>query len=771
MSKQGPCQLIHLTHRIFSVSADFSPPFRFNKLWLGALIFASSYSFAKLDISYGVPEGFSAAELDDSASYVATFNGRTLPGFVSYSRDENSLVFDALKYEENGISQEDVNILRSILSKLDYKLCTKGCDLDIDSYHVTVDKLKRSISIRDASEDYIAPETGLGLVNNQSLDLRAASDGYRAVNLNGNTWVGLPFQSFGYMSWYASRTDAHNVGSSSRGVSSYYLQKNFSDTYVRMGKQNSIDYAAGSVSTMLSPSFDQFVTVGSQAHLQAGSDAGSLILYASAEGSYEFYRNGRLILKRPAVLGRNQVSFVDLPGGYYSVEVRLVDRNGNLISRETREVNNLNFTGNGGNAWHLTAGKDMQDGGYLLEAAMSRNLKKFYLNASMLAGKGGKWAAEVNVTRPTRLGEVEIAPTLGILTGERSTGGYINISMASAELGTLTLSRYQNTGISRFYDGQPSTAVTYSRNFRRMAFGYNYHKSNSGESHQAEVRWNYRPNGLWSTFALGVQKGGFQRNNSGYGVYFNMTMTLDRVQASFNAAHSGGQTQLSGDVRKDFVDGFGTSTVGMSANRVNNEYGVNLYGSRSGTRGDASLNLGHSSAGTNMDFNYRGMVAVSPKGVAFGRYSSSGSAILLRTPKLPGMKYGFNVEGNPVGGGSTYAVPINAYQDVPFARVLSNSDKLDMNIEVPANIVRAHPGQVYSATAKVDVNMIYGGFLTDASGKPVSGKIVETGDTVHPNGLFSLVSKTVLSTITVEGSGDRYTCDLKVEKGNYYRCE
>ncbi|WP_302788956.1 TcfC E-set like domain-containing protein, partial [Escherichia coli] len=72
----------------------------------------------------------------------------------------------------------------------------------------------------------------------------------------------------------------------------------------------------GSVSTMLSPSFDQFVTVGSQAHLQAGSDAGSLILYACAEGSYEFYRNGRLILKRPAVLGRNQVSFVDLPGGY-----------------------------------------------------------------------------------------------------------------------------------------------------------------------------------------------------------------------------------------------------------------------------------------------------------------------------------------------------------------------------------------------------------------------------------------------------------------------
>ncbi|MDN7876703.1 TcfC E-set like domain-containing protein [Burkholderia aenigmatica] len=746
-------------------------PFRFNKVWLGAFLFVSSSSFGQLSVVYGVPEGFAAAELDNSANFVATFNGRTLPGFVSYSQADGSLVFDAAKYEDNGISSEDVDTLRSVFSQLDYTRCSKGCDLEIVGYHVTVDKLKRSISIRDSNEDYIEPPTGLGIVNNQSVDLRAASDGYRAVNLNANTWIGLPFQSFGYMSWYASRTDTRASSSSTKGLSSYYLQKNFAGTYVRMGKQNSIDYAAGTVSTMLSPSFDQFVTVGSQTHLQVSSNTGSLILYASAEGNYEFYRNGRLILKRPAMLGRNEISFLDLPGGYYSVDVRLVDRNGNVINRETREINNLNFGANGGNAWHVTAGKDMGDGGYLIEAAISRNLKQFYLNASMLAGKGGKWAAEVNVTRPTQLGAIEIAPTLGVLSGERSTGGYINISMAGEALGSLTVSRYQNIGVSRFYEGQPSTAVSYSRNFHGMTFGYNYHQSHSGDSHQAEVRWNYRPNGLWSTFALGVQKGGFQLNGSGYGVYFNMTMTLDRVQASFNAAHSGGQTQISGDVRKDFRDGFGTSTVGMSANRIDNQYGVNLYGSRSGTRGDASLNIGRNSAGTSADFNYRGMVAANPKGIAFGRYSSSGSAMLLETPELSGMKYGFDVEGNPVGGGSTYAVPLNAYRDVPFARVLSNSENLDMNIEVPANIVRAHPGQVYSATAKVDINMIYSGFLTDAAGEPVSGKIVETGDSVHTNGLFSIVSKKMLSHVTIEGDGYRYTCNLKVAKGNYYRCE
>ncbi|WP_176048817.1 TcfC E-set like domain-containing protein [Burkholderia sp. BCC1644] len=710
--------------------------------------------------------------MDDVANYVATFNGRTLPGFLSYSQTDSVLTFDASKYEENGISKEDIAALSKVVSQLDYKRCSNGCDLEIDGYHVTVDKLKRSISIRDAREDYIAPQTHLGIVNNQSIDLRAASEGYRAANVNGNTWVGLPSQSFGYVSWYANQTSSSGYSGGDRGVSSYYLQKNFASTYVRMGKQNSIDYSSGSVSTMLSPSFDQFVTVGSQAHLQLDNNVGSLILYATADGNYEFYRNGRLIFKRPAVIGRNEISFADLPGGYYPLEVRLVDRNGNVVSTERREINNLNFNATGGNAWHFTAGKEMGSSGYLLEAGVSRNLKHFYLNSSALAGQGGKWAGEVNITRPTQIADIDIQPTLGLLAGERGVGGYINISMASEALGSLSVGRYQSTDVSRFHTGQPSTSVSYSRSLRKATVGYNYMQSRSGgPSHQAEVRWNYRPNGLWATFALGVQKGGYQSRSGGYGVYFNTTMTLDKVQGTVNAAHVGGQTQLSGDVRKDFADNFGTSTIGATANRVGGNYGVNLYGTRSGTRGDASLNLGTGNTGSNVDFNYRGMVAASKDGVAFGRYSSSGSAMLLKTPVIDGMKYGFNVEGSPVAGGGTYAVPLNAYNDVPFARVFSNSDNLDMNIEVPANIVRAHPGQVFSTKARVEINMIYSGFMTDGEGKPISGRIVETGDTVHRNGLFSIVSKKMLRLVTVERDGRRLTCDLKDAKGSNFRCE
>ncbi|WP_373453167.1 MULTISPECIES: TcfC E-set like domain-containing protein [Burkholderia] len=709
--------------------------------------------------------------MDDSANYVATFNGRTLPDFIRYSTSESVLDFDAAKYAANGVSPDDIDIIRKIVSQVDYKRCSKGCDIEVSGYFVTVDKQKRSISIRDSREDYFAPQTGFGLVNNQSVDFRASSDGYRAANVNGATWVGLPSQSFGYMSWYANRTQQRGNSYGSEGVSSYYLQKNFSRTYVRAGKQNSIDYASGSVSTLLSPSFDQFVTFGSQGNLQVDRNAGSLVLYATAEGNYEFYRNGRLVMKRPAVLGRNEISFADLPGGYYPVQVRLVDRNGNVVSQEIREINNVNFGASSSNAWHFTVGKEMSDrGGFLMEAAMSRNFSQFYMNASTLVGRGGDWAAEVNVTRPTKLGDVDVTPTLGVLAGERKAGGYVSLAASSEALGSFSASHYLNNDVSRFYYGMSSTSVSYSRMVRKAMLGYNYQKSGFGATHQAEVRWNYRPNGLWATFALGVQKGSFSGTSGGYGVYFNMTMQLDKVQASFSAARSGGQTQLSGDFRKDFQDGFGTTTLGMTGNRINSDYGVNAYGSRSGTRGDASLNVGYNGNASNVDFNYRGMVAASKDGVAFGRYSNSGGAMLLHTPTIDGMKYGFNVEGNPVAGGSTYAVPLNAYSDVAFARVLSNSEKLDMNIEVPANIVRAHPGQVYEANAKVDINMIYSGFLKDADGKPVSGKIVETGDTAHRNGLFSIVSKAMLSTITVEGSGHRYTCSLKDASGNDFRC-
>ncbi|MBD9431823.1 TcfC E-set like domain-containing protein [Achromobacter sp. ACM03] len=746
-------------------------PRRLKKLLFCMLSAATAQVLAQTKISYGIPEGFSAIEMDNSASYVSTFNGKTLPGLIVYSAQQNQLTFDPVRYAENGVTLEEVDIIRKVVSAIDYKRCVNGCDLRLAEHYVAIDKVRRTLQIRSSRDDYLSPATTWGLINNQSLDLRGSSDSYRSANISGSTWLGLPLRSFGYMSWYGSRNRMRGQSSRNQGISSYFLQKNFHNTYVRAGKQNSLDYASGSVSTLLSPSFDQFVTIGSQDHLRAEQDTGSLVLYSTAEGNYEFYRNGRLVLKRPAILGRNEISYIDLPGGYYPVEIRLVDRNGNLINRETRDINNLNFSGGGRNSWHMTAGKEMGVGGQLYQAAFSRNLSQFYLNASFISGDQSRWAGEINATRPGRIGTADLTPTVGLLGGERGAGGYFNLSMNDPVLGSATLSRYQNNNVSRFYWGAPSTSFSYSRSLGKVVANYNYNKHSRGEVQQTEVRWSYRPNGLWSTFSLGVQKNGYGQGAGGYAVYFNMSWTLDKTQASFRAARQGDDTQLSGDYRKDFQDSYGSSTAGVTVNRSRASNSVNIYGNRSGTRGDTSLSLGHSDYGSNADFSYRGMLAASAEGVALGRYSNGGSAMMLETPNIEGTAYGFSVEGHPVAGGSTYAVPLNNYRDLPFAQVLSNNEHMDMNIEVPANVVRAHPGQVYAAQAKVAINMIYSGILLDASGKPVGGKILETGDTAFPNGLFSVASKSVLRAITVEQSGQRHNCDLtNTFNGSYYRC-
>ncbi|MDF9755640.1 hypothetical protein ACVWY1_003378 [Pseudomonas sp. TE6288] len=748
----------------------FHFPVRESCACLLALLSASAVAGAK--VSYGIPEGFDAIQMDNSATYVATFNGITLPGLVSYDIERAELIFDSDKYRQNGVPAETLAAIRKVLPGIHYKACDRGCDLVVADHYVTLDKQRRTLRISSVREDFISPDTTWGVVNNQTLDVRGATGGYRAMDLRSNTWVGLPSRSFAYVNWYANRSAMQETSRSDQGISSYYLQKNFDSAYLRAGKQDSLDYASGSVSTLLAPSFDQFLTVGSQGNLRAQQNAGTLVMYSTAEGSYEFYRNGRMILKRPAMLGRNEFSYVDLPGGYYPVEVRLVDRNGMTVNSETRDINNLNLEVGQGTSWHVTGGRELGRGGQLLQASVSHNFSQFYLNASAITGERSRKAAEVNFTRPSNFGDTAVTPTVGLLSGERGTGGYFDLSVTDEDLGSFMLSRYQSTDVSDFYRGAPSTAFSYSRSVGETQLSYNYQKQRRGESHRAEARWNYRPNGLWSSLALGIQKGGFSQDNASYQVYFNVTWMLDQSQASFRAAQYAGRTQLSGDYRKEFTDSYGTSTAGLTVSHIDEDTNVNVYGSRSGTRGDASLSLGQSNAGNNLDFNYRGMVAANADGVAFGRYSSSGSAMLLHTPDLQATPYGFNVEGHPVAGGGNYAVPLKRYGDVSFARVSSDSENMDMQIEVPANIIRAHPGQVYSADAKVGINMVYSGILVDGAGQPVSGRIVETGESAYGNGLFSIASTQVLTHITVEQINRHYDCDLtQTIKDSVYRCQ
>ncbi|ELI9230124.1 hypothetical protein RSN91_004289, partial [Yersinia enterocolitica] len=51
-----------------------------------------------------------------------------------------------------------------------------------------------------------------------------------------------------------------------------------------------------------------------------------------------------------------------------------------------------------------------------------------------------------------------------------------------------------------------------------------------------------------------------------------------------------------------------------------------------------------------------------------------------------------------------------------------------------------------------------------------NGVIQETGDNVHPNGLFSIQSGVILKNITVQSASARYRCDMRQQHNHIYLC-
>lgn len=727
---------------------------------------------AKVQFSYKVPDGFGDEQLNDDVKYIINFHGKILPDFARFSPVKKSYDFDSERYRSSGIGETDIELLKELLSSLASKQCLKGCDYTFKGQYISLDKTQRIINIRDASQDYFIPETHLGFVHSHSLDLGHASNDYTAFNSHGNGWLGLPFQSFGYVNWFSNYNKYHGNVNRSADISSWHFQKNFQSTYLRAGKQNSIDYQSGAVSTMLSPGFDKFITWGSQTHMLDTQGRRPLVLYTSDEGNFEIYRSGRLILKRPAVLGRNELDLNDLPGGYYTAEIRLVDRTGRTIHSEIKEISNINFNQySEGLAWHLTYGKALEDGDALIEGALSKGFNAFYLNSEFLTGNRGRWASELNATRPGELFQFAVSPAIGVLSGERGVGGYASLSINRSDFGTLTASKYLNNDISWFYRANASTSFYYGRNIGNALVSYNFTQYSGNSRHQIDTQWSHKLKQTFITFSTGVQKGGVFSSDDNYGIYFNASFSFPEITASLNSSWSNGHSQISGDIKKDWQDYQGVTSLGVSASHINNQNNLNGYASREGTRGDVTLNLGKNSRATTFDANYRGMLAANEKGIALGRYSTSGSAMLVDTPQIDAFEYGFDVEGSPVGNNGLYSVPVSLYQSIPFAKVNTRQSSWDMNVEIPAYIFKAHPGQVYYTQAKVNVMAQYSGFLKDKAGRPVVGCMDEVKECSFNNGLFSITSQKPLTSITVRKQNNTWKCDLTRAKKSIYRCE
>ncbi|CNH25185.1 alpha-related fimbriae usher protein [Yersinia pekkanenii] len=729
-----------------------------------------------------VPAGFSAVEEHNTLQLLGILDGVTLPSPLFFSDKKQQLSFDQQQYRDNHIDEQSIILLERILPQIPYLQCQNGCDYILSGHRITVDKVNHVVTITNNSNHYLMPVTSWGVVHNQFVDLRITAKNYRAVSARGQGYLGLPFQSFGSANWFYNTTRMKNNGSfanqpqywqqTQMGIGSWYLQKNFQAHYLRAGRQNNLDNSAGSIHTLINPALDQFITLGSQNYLAIDKpSAGSLVLYATSDGDFEIYRDNQLIRRIPAQLGRNEIDYSQLPGGYYNVEIRLVDRTGKVINQDSQTISNIGTQTN--NGWFLTLGNGAMRSNnhpHLMQFGRSMNLNSLQTTITLLKDTAKHWAVEGNASRPWNLFDVDLTPTLGLMSGEKHSGGYLRLTGGNSGLGYASVARYQTPDVSIYAPNDGSTSASYSRRFGPTQLSYQFNQYKNSKQHRIQSRWDWRQPQFGLALSLGVQKGGQWSSQNNYGIFLNTSLSLLKSSASINSAYAQQTLTTSASYQKEFSDNYGTSAFGVDGSTSGKTNSFGSFANRSGSRGDVSVRMGVDNKIANGGINYNSMLAISPQGIALGRSSYSGTALLIETPNLADTPYSFRAEGHPITGNGIYVIPVPRYQDRFFVRTHNDRSDIDMNIQLPVSIVRAHPGQVFSSKANITLNLLYSGFFKDPHGQPVSGVIHETGDTVHPNGLFSINSDVMLKNITVQGQFTRYRCDMRQQHDHIYLC-
>nr|WP_145537927.1 TcfC E-set like domain-containing protein [Yersinia kristensenii] len=718
-------------------------------------------------------------------------DGKTLPSPLFFSEEKQQLSFDKQLYRNNHIDEPSIELLEKILPQVPYVRCENGCDYILSNHRVILDKINSVITITNNDNRYLIPATTWGLVHNQSFDLRLTAKNYRALSTRGQGYLGLPLQSYGFMQWFYNTTSSKNnyqltnqsqyQHQTQMGIGNWYLQKNFQALYLRVGKQSSLDNSAGSIHTLINPSLDQFITLGSQNYLALDTPStGSLILYASQDGDYEIYRDNQLIRRISAQLGRNEIDYSQLPGGYYNVEIRLVNHIGRVVSQESQTISNIGIQTN--NGWFLTMGKGVisdKNQSHLMQFGRSMVIQNTQANVTVLKDDGHLWAAEGNISRPFIFSSLNITPTLGVMSGEKRNGGYLRLESGNSVLGHLSIARYQTPDVSIYAPNSGSTSASYSRRFGPTQLSYLFNQYKNSRQHRVQSNWHWRQPQFGLSMSLGVQKGGirYRKNNhnmdnnaNDYSLFLNTTLSLRQSSASFNSAYTQQKLTTSANYQKEFIGNNGSHSLGINGSTSGKNNSIGSFVQRTGSRGDISARIGIDDKIVNSGLSYNGMVAISPEGLALGRSSYSGTALLIKTPELADIPYSFHAEGNPIAGGGMYAIPIPRYRDRFFVRTHNDRNDLDMHIQLPINIVRAHPGQVFVSKADITLNLLYNGFLKNPRGQPVSGVIQETGDTVHPNGMFAINSGVILKEIVVKNGAAHYRCDMRQSHNHNYLC-
>lgn len=80
---------------------------------------------------------------------------------------------------------------------------------------------------------------------------------------------------------------------------------------------------------------------------------------------------------------------------------------------------------------------------HLMQFGRSMNLQGVQANITLLKDSASHWAAEGNISRPFIFSDLDLTPTLGVMSGEKRDGGYLRITGGNTVLGYASVSRYQ----------------------------------------------------------------------------------------------------------------------------------------------------------------------------------------------------------------------------------------------------------------------------------------------------------------------------------------
>ncbi|MBD1554849.1 TcfC E-set like domain-containing protein [Pseudomonas typographi] len=298
-----------------------------------------------LEQAKGLPVEFSEYFFDTPLAVRVELNGSYLgDAMLMLGRDNTVQLLKYNDFGESSLGDDDrTRWLAALAQPFPLGSCEQACPHDLIALHYSLERSHLSILTREAESDpteqrfYRPPETSRGVLLNNQLNI-AGSESQMYGTYQGTVTASLG-QWTGVGQGQLNRSAGHGYSSDDYRLGSLYADHVAGERFVRLGYFNPSTQGLSREPRTLSglPQSTLGAMFGSSDTLLIHSDQPSatpIYVTPNRPATVEVYRADALIHSAPVEAGLQALDTRKLPGGIYSVEVRLVE-DGQVI--ETRE--------------------------------------------------------------------------------------------------------------------------------------------------------------------------------------------------------------------------------------------------------------------------------------------------------------------------------------------------------------------------------------------------------------------------------------------------